>query len=57
MFIFGEHNIVLKYWDLLYSAYFWFLMMIAGILGFLIGALALSASCQLVCSCIQSRRV
>jgi len=37
MFIFGEHNIIYEYRSLLSSAYFWAMMTIAGVLGFLIG--------------------
>jgi len=37
MFMFGEHEIILKYWDLLYSSAFWSMMMVAGVFGFAIG--------------------
>jgi GDP-fucose transporter C1 len=37
MIAFNEHKIILAYAQLLHSAYFWFIMNIAGVLGFLIG--------------------
>jgi GDP-fucose transporter C1 len=37
IFLTGEHEIIAKYSYLLYSAYFWTMMLIAGVLGFLIG--------------------
>jgi GDP-fucose transporter C1 len=37
MFMFGEHNTILEYWDLLYSSRFWLIMWVAGVFGFAIG--------------------
>jgi GDP-fucose transporter C1 len=37
MFIFGEHNTILEYWDLLYNARWWINMWVAGVFGFAIG--------------------
>jgi len=37
MFIFGEHEKLIEYSYLFYSGYFWSMMFVAGVLGFLIG--------------------